>query len=212
MKSTFPALRLALIGLAVASAFGASGAHAQSTAQPGSPSDSARPRGPGAGGPQLFSKEERDAMREKVRAAKTPEEHQKLRGEYRAELERRAKEKGVTLPPQRADGRQGAHGSGHAHGAQDGTGKPGAQAGRGQRGDHPARNLMSDAERQQFRDKMHAAKTPEERQQARSDMRATLEQRAKEKGVTLPEPRGRHGHGGQGGRGPRGGAQGTSQS
>ncbi len=206
MKTTLPALRLALIGLAVASAFGASSVNAQTPAQTpaqaGAPSDSARPRGPGAGGPQLFTKEERDAMREKMRSAKTPEDHQKLRGEYRAELERRAKEKGVTLPPQRAEGRQG--------GGQ-------AQAGKGgQRGDHPARNLMSDAERQQFRDKMHAAKTPEERKQARNDMRATLEQRAKEKGITLPEPRGRHGHGqgghGQGGRGHRGGAQGTSQS
>jgi hypothetical protein len=201
MTSTLPALRLALIGLAVASAFGASSANAQTPAPAGTPSDSARPRGPGAGGPQLFTKEERDAMREKMRSAKSPEDHQKLRGEYRAELERRAKEKGVTLPPQRADGRQGG---GHA------------QAGKGgQRGDHPARNLMSDAERQQFRDKMHTAKTPEERQQARNDMRATLEQRAKEKGVTLPEQRGRHGHGGQGGhggRGPRSGAQGTSQS
>lgn len=204
MKSTLPALRLALIGLAVASAFGTASAQAQTPSAPqaGTPSDSSRPRGPGAGGPQLFTKEERDAMREKMRSAKTPEEHQKLRGEYRAELERRAKEKGVTLPPQRADGRQG--------GGQ-------AQAGKGgPRGDHPARNLMSDAERQQFRDKMHAAKTPEERQQARNDMRATLEQRAKEKGITLPEPRGRHGHGqgghGQGGRSHRGGAQGTSQS
>ena len=66
MKTTLPALRLALIGLAVASAFGASSVNAQTPAQTpaqaGAPSDSARPRGPGAGGPQLFTKEELDAI------------------------------------------------------------------------------------------------------------------------------------------------------
>ena len=204
MNATLPALRLALISLAIASAFGSADAHAQSPAQPATPSDSARPRGPGGPdgqGPQLFTQEERNALRDKMRAAKTPEERQKLRDDSRAELERRAKEKGVTLPPPRAQrGESGRGGPGAQTDGQSGNGGPGA------RGDNPARNLLSGTERQQFRDKMHAAKTPEERTQARNEMRSTVEQRAKERGITLPEHRSRHGKGGPRGDSPAPGA------
>jgi hypothetical protein len=58
--------------------------------------------GPGAmGGAQLLTPEERQAFVEKMRSAKTPEERQKLAETNRAEMEKRAKEKGVTLPPRR---------------------------------------------------------------------------------------------------------------
>jgi hypothetical protein len=60
--------------------------------------------GPGAvhGGPmaaqQLMTPEERSALQEKMRNAKTPEERQKLAAETRAEMQKRAKEKGLALP------------------------------------------------------------------------------------------------------------------
>ena len=57
--------------------------------------------GPNSAIQQLMTPEERSAMREKMRTAKTPEERQKLAVENRAEMEKRAKEKGITLPPAR---------------------------------------------------------------------------------------------------------------
>ena len=56
----------------------------------------------GFGGPaaaqQLVTPEERQAFIEKMRNVKTPEERQKLAELNRAEIEKRAKEKGITLP------------------------------------------------------------------------------------------------------------------
>ncbi len=60
-------------------------------------------------GKQLMTPEERTAMREKMRNAATPEERQKLAEANHAEMEKRAKEKGVTLPEIRGHG----HGKGH---------------------------------------------------------------------------------------------------
>jgi hypothetical protein len=58
------------------------------------------------------------------------------------------------------------------------------------------RGLMTEQERQAMKDKMRAAKSPEERQQLMAANRAEMEKRAKEKGITLPAPRsGPHGHG-----------------
>ena len=56
--------------------------------------------GPGIG-QQLMTPEERSALQEKMRSAKTPEERQKLAEANRAEMEKRAKEKGITLPEHR---------------------------------------------------------------------------------------------------------------
>lgn len=54
------------------------------------------------GGPmaaaQLMTPEERSAFQEKMRNAKTPEERQKIAEAQRAEMQKRAKEKGITLP------------------------------------------------------------------------------------------------------------------
>jgi hypothetical protein len=49
-------------------------------------------------GQQLMTPEERTALQEKMRNAKTPEERQKLAEANRAEMQKRAKEKGITLP------------------------------------------------------------------------------------------------------------------
>ena len=58
--------------------------------------------GPGFAGPmagqQLMTPEEQAALRAKMRNAATPEERQKLAETTRAEMQKRAKEKGITLP------------------------------------------------------------------------------------------------------------------
>lgn len=61
---------------------------------------------------QLLTPDERTAMREKMRAAKTPEERQQIALANRAEMEKRAKDKGITLPEPR--GHRGRHGAGPA--------------------------------------------------------------------------------------------------
>ena len=50
---------------------------------------------------QLMTPEERTALQEKMRNAATPEERQKIATENRAEMQRRATEKGITLPEHR---------------------------------------------------------------------------------------------------------------
>ena len=81
----------------------------------------------------------------------------------------------------------GAHG-----GMGPGTMRHGAQA------PQAAQQLMTPEERTATQEKMRAAKTPEERQQIATATRTEMEKRAKEKGITLPEPRGHHGHHGVG--------------
>ena len=62
--------------------------------------------GRGAGA-QLMTPEERTALREKMRNASTPEERQQIAAATRAEMQKRAQEKGVTLPEGRGP-RRGA--------------------------------------------------------------------------------------------------------
>jgi len=61
--------------------------------------------GAGFAGPaamqQLMTPEERTANINKMRNAATPEERQKLAGTTHTEMQKRAKEKGITLPEQR---------------------------------------------------------------------------------------------------------------
>lgn len=66
--------------------------------------------GMGGAGQQLMTPEERDAVREKMRAAKTPEERQALMAATRTEMEKRAKDKGITLPEHRGHGMGAGHG------------------------------------------------------------------------------------------------------
>src|SRR5512146_1100657 len=96
------------LGVAVAAAF----------AQPGPIGHGMGPgikggMGPGAmgrgfagpmAGRQLMTPEERQALVEKMRNAKTPEERQKLAEATHTEMEKRAKEKGITLPQHRGPG------------------------------------------------------------------------------------------------------------
>jgi hypothetical protein len=58
---------------------------------------------------QLMTPEERTALQEKMRSAKTPEERQQIATANRTEMEKRAKDKGITLPEHR-----GHHGTGPA--------------------------------------------------------------------------------------------------
>ena len=125
------------------------------------------PQGPVATRAQteaLFTQEERNQFREKMRAAKTPEERSTVRKDMQSTVEQRAKEKGVTLPR-------------------------GPQGGPGVNRDGNRPQLLTPEERQQNRDKMRAAKTPEERAALRQQMHELMEQRAKEKGITLPQGR-----------------------
>jgi hypothetical protein len=58
-------------------------------------------------GQSLMTPEERTAMRDKMQNAKTPEERQQIAAANHAEMQKRAAEKGITLPEQR-----GPHGRG----------------------------------------------------------------------------------------------------
>jgi len=52
-------------------------------------------------GQQLLTPEERTALQEKMRNAKTPEERQQIATATRGEMQKRAQEKGITLPESR---------------------------------------------------------------------------------------------------------------
>lgn len=127
--------------------------------------------------PQLLTAQERDQFRKEMAGAKTAEEHEKIRDQHRALIEQRAKEKGVTLPPQG----KGPHGA--AGGYWRGNGPRYAQ-------------LMTPEERQQFHSQLLSAQTPEERQKIREQHRAVMQQRATEHGVTPPAGRGPGARGG----------------
>src|SRR5512134_2762919 len=109
---------------------------------------------------QLMTPEERDAYRKQMQEAKTPEERTKIRDAHRAEMQKRAEAQGLTL--------QGRSGQPRMYGA----------------------DLMTPQERDAYIEKLRAAKTPEERLKLRDDHRAEMQKRAKDQGVSLPEPRG----------------------
>lgn len=69
-----------------------------------------RGHGGSQAGQQLMTPDERNAMQEKMRSAKTPEERQQIALANRAEMQKRATEKGITLPEHEHRGR-------HNHGA-----------------------------------------------------------------------------------------------
>jgi hypothetical protein len=64
--------------------------------------------------------------------------------------------------------------------------------------------LMTTQERAEYQAKMHAATTPEAREQIRAQHHQEMQVRAKQRGVTLPDEPPAHGMGG--GMGPGGGA------
>lgn len=115
--------------------------------------------------PELLTPDERRQFADKSRAAKTPEERAEIRKQMRSAMEQRAKEKGIAMP----------------HGHSDHSGP---------RHEERRPQLLTQEDRTQYRDKMRAAKTPEERAAIRKQMHELTEQRAKEKGVTLPQRKG----------------------
>ncbi len=150
--------------------------------------------------PALFTAEEREQARQRMQAAKTPEERAKLRDEMHKATEQRAKEKGVTLPQRPMH--QGNGEQRKEQGKADGTGPNGAKPGA-----RPSRQMMNQMftkeEQEKYRKQMQEAKTPEERAKLRNEMHKATEQRAKEKGIELPKrPMRGPQHDGQGG--PRG--------
>lgn len=73
------------------------------------------PRGPQTG-QSLITPEERTAFRDKMRNAKTPEERQQIALANRAEMEKRAAEKGITMPEHRGpQGRNAPASTEHKH-------------------------------------------------------------------------------------------------
>jgi hypothetical protein len=161
---TAAALALAAaIPLAVpASAYAQAPETTQSTTQPTTQKPASR-----AAIRDLFTQQERDQFRERMHNAKTQEERQAIRAEWRGLAESRAQAKGITLP---------------------------SPAARAARGDGPYSQLFSQEERNEFREQMRSAGSREERQKLAQAHRAVAEERAKEKGVTLPERKGpRHG-------------------
>lgn len=89
------------------------------------------------------------------------------------------------MGPQMKGGMQGGMGPGAMRGGMG----PGAM-GAGFAGPQAAQPLMTPEERTAVRDKMRNAATPEERQKLAEATHAEMQKRAKEKGITLPEPRG----------------------
>ena len=97
------------LGIAVAAAYanpgqagGGIGPHAKGGMQHGA-KGGMQHGGMGGGaqhgaGQQLMTPEERTALQEKIRNAKTPEERQQIATATRAEMQKRATEKGITLP------------------------------------------------------------------------------------------------------------------
>jgi hypothetical protein len=88
----------------------------------------------------------------------------------------------------------GQMGGGMGHGPMGGGMGMHARGGMGHgamgAGPAAAQQLMTPEERAAFREKMQNAKSAEERRTLAEANRAEMEKRAKEKGITLPEPHG----------------------
>jgi hypothetical protein len=63
----------------------------------------------------LATPEERSAMQEKMRAAKTPVERQQIASANRAEMQKRATEKGITMPEHRGEHGRNRSNEEHKH-------------------------------------------------------------------------------------------------
>ncbi|QDZ30642.1 hypothetical protein FAY22_15850 [Noviherbaspirillum sp. UKPF54] len=101
-------------------------ANASPSASANSAGQQAKRRADTIYGSQLMTADERAAYREKMRAAKTSAERERLRTEHHKEMQARAKERGVTLP----DAPSGRSHRGRGMGPRGGMG-PGRGAGAG---------------------------------------------------------------------------------
>lgn len=92
------------------------GQHGGKQAQRGEGCDAAKGQHGAQTGQSLVTPEERTAFRDKMRGAKTPEERQQIALANRAEMEKRAAEKGITLPEHRGpQGRNAPAATEHKH-------------------------------------------------------------------------------------------------
>lgn len=154
-------------------------------------------RAPGQGPPgqiriyggDLMSEEEIDAYRATLGSLETPEQRAAFRIEHRKKIDQRARQLGVEVGGRgRPPGARGAQGRNAA-----GDRTPVA-------GNRPAGwELMTDAERAEYVNTVRSLKTQEERNAFRSQHRQEMEERARERGVSL-EPVGAGGPGGPAGR------------
>jgi len=199
LSATFRLSRVATLIIATSTAaFGTTTLFAAESTQP-----QASPTKPGATAPQrmerqrqpqLFTADEHKQFRERMQNAKTAEERDAVRKEARATYEQRAKEKGITLP-QRAQGAAPRGAPDHHAGRSDRGDKPRAETARTS-GRETLAKLLTPEEQTQYRERMKNAKDRAERATVGKELHALVTQRAREKGVTLPERKegGRRGH------------------
>lgn len=107
-------------------------------------------------GYQLMTPEERQAYRQQMMNAKTPEERQQLMQQHHEMMMQRAEQQGVDFEDRPIFGRQ----------------------------------LMTQEERNQYREQLLQAKDDAERQQIRAQHREEMLQRARERNVTLDDDSG----------------------
>ena len=121
----------------------------------------------------LLTSEERAQFQNEMRHATTAEERNRIRAEHQKMVQERAREMGIEAPA--------------------GAGTPmGSQA----RGGYMLMTMLTDQERAQFMNRMHSAKSEQERQLIQIEMQTMTRKRAHEMGVEVPDwygrgPRGR---------------------
>lgn len=138
-------------------------------------------------GRELMTEQELQEHRETMRNLETPKERAEYRAEHREQMEERARERGVEL----AEPRSGTEPRGPADRAQ-----PAGQA----RGNE----LMNEQERAEHRERMRETEDAESREEYRRETHERMEERARERDMTLPDsPMDRGGPGGGRGMGGR---------
>lgn len=112
---------------------------------------------------QLLTSEERAQFHNRMQAARTEEERNRIRNEAQATIRDRARHLGVDAPfgPDRSD--------------------YGARAG------YALAQMLTEQERLQFHQRMRNAASEEERNRIRNEMQVTARERAREMGIDVPE-------------------------
>lgn len=110
----------------------------------------------------LLTDAERTQFREQIRTATTAEERERIRAQHRETVEQRARELGVDAP----------------------FGKRGASTAARQQ--LLMAQLLTEQERERFREQIGAAATEQERERIREEHRETIRDRAREMGMEFP--------------------------
>lgn len=117
-------------------------------------------------GSQLITREEREEFRNKMRSANSAEERQQIQQEQHERMRSRAEERGLSMPNDPpADGGLKTQKQDRVYGSQ----------------------LMTQQEREEFRNKMRSANSAEERQQIQQEHHERMKLRAKERGLNMPD-------------------------